>query len=186
MPHHCGTRAALLAGPCVAWKPLRLSMASRQRPLLDPGSRAPGFRLSSLEGGKGTLAEWTARGRVLLVFFKVTCPVCQLTMPFLERMHGSGRLAICGISQNDAADTREFNRHFGVTFGTLLDSEDEDFPASNAYGISSVPSMFLVEPDGAVARAIEGWNKADMEALGALAGMSLFRPEDNVPAWKAG
>jgi peroxiredoxin len=162
-------------------------MASRrQRPLLESGSPAPGFRLSSLEGGDATLAEWTARGRVLLVFFKVTCPVCQLSMPFLERMHGSGRLAICGISQNDAADTREFNQYFGVTFGTLLDSEDEGFPASNAYGIASVPSMFLVEADGVISRVIEGWSKADMEALGAVAGMSLFRPQDNVPAWKAG
>jgi peroxiredoxin len=162
-------------------------MASRrQHPLPAPGSRAPGFRLSGLEGGDGTLAEWTARGSVLAVFFKVTCPVCQLTMPFLERLHGFGRLAIGGISQNDAADTREFNRYFGVTFPTLLDSEDDGFPASNAYGISSVPTMFLVEADGVISRVIEGWNKADMEALGAVAGVTLFRPEDNVPAWKAG
>ena len=86
------------------------------------------------------------------------------------------RLAICGISQNDAADTREFNTYFGVTFATLLDSEDEDFPASNAYGISSVPTMFLVEPDGMISRVIEGWNRKDMEALGAR------RRDDAVPA----
>src|ERR1039458_437443 len=117
-------------------------MASRrQRPLLESGSPAPGFRLSSLEGGDDTLAEWTARGRVLLVFFKVTCPVCQLSMPFLERMHGSGSLAICGISQNDAADTREFNQYFGVTFGTLLDSEDEGFPARSEEHTSELQSL---------------------------------------------
>ena len=162
-------------------------MASRQqRPILDPGSPAPGFRLSRLEGGQATLAEWIARGRVLVVFFKVTCPVCQLTLPFLERIHASAKLAICGISQNDGADTREFNSAFGVSFPVLLDAEDEDFPVSNAYGISSVPSMFLVEPDGVISRVIEGWNRIDMEALGAVAGMALFRPEDNVPAWKAG
>jgi peroxiredoxin len=158
--------------------------------LLDPGSRAPAFRLPRLEGGEATLAEFAARGRVLLVFFKVTCPVCQLTMPFLERMHASdtlaGTLQICGISQNDARETREFNRYFGVTIPTLLDTEDEAFPAGNAYGISTVPTMFLVEPDGAISRVIEGWNKLDMEALGAAAGMTLFRPEENVPAWKAG
>jgi peroxiredoxin len=162
-------------------------MASRrQRPILDSGSRAPAFRLSRLEGGEGSLAELTGQGRVLLVFFKVTCPVCQLTMPFLERLHVSGLLAICGISQNDAADTHEFNSYFGVSFPTLLDAEDEEYPASNAYGISSVPSMFLVEADGAISRVIEGWNRMDMEALGVAAGMTLFRAEDNVPAWKAG
>ena len=166
-------------------------MASRrQHPILDPGSRAPAFRLPRLEGGPAALAEFTARGRVLLVFFKVTCPVCQLTMPFLERLHAAGSLAgtldVCGISQNDVRDTREFNSQFGVTFATLLDTEDEDFPASNAYGIASVPTMFLVEADGVISRVIEGWNKMDMEALGAAAGMTLFRPEENVPAWKAG
>ena len=162
-------------------------MASRrQQPLLDPGLPAPGFQLSRLEGGDATLAEWTARGRVLLAFFKVTCPVCQMTMPFLERLHASGKLAVCGISQHGARDTREFNQYYGVTFDTLLDSEDEGYPASNAYGISSVPTMFLVEPDGKISRVIEGWSKADMEALASAAGVSLFRREDNVPAWKAG
>ena len=162
-------------------------MASRrQRPLLEPGARAPGFRLSRLEGGEATLAELSARGRVLLVFFKVTCPVCQMTLPFVERLHASGTLAICAISQNDARDTGEFNRSFGVTLPTLLDSEDEEFPASNAYGISSVPTMFVVEGDGKISRVTEGWSKVDMEALGAVAGMALFRADDDVPAWKAG
>ena len=131
------------------------------------------------------MAEVSAGGRVLLVFFKVTCPVCQLTLPFLERMHVSGTLGICAISQNDARDTREFNGYYGVTVPTLLDSEDDDFPASNAYGISSVPTMFLVE-DGMISRVTEGWSKPDMEALGAAAGITLFRTDDDVPAWKAG
>jgi peroxiredoxin len=162
-------------------------MASlRQRALLDPGSRAPDFRLARLEGGEATLAELTARGRVLLVFFKVTCPVCQLTIPFLERLNVNGTLSICGISQNDAADTREFNTYFGVSFATLLDAEESDFQVSHAYGISSVPTIFLVEPDGTISRVIEGWSKMDMEALGTSAGITLFRSEDNVPMWKAG
>ena len=162
-------------------------MASRrQRTLLDSGSRAPAFRLSRLEGGEVTLAELTARGRVLLVFFKVTCPVCQLTVPFLERLHASGNLAICGISQNDAADTREFNSYFGATYSTLLDSEDEDFPVSNHTAFPAFPPCSWWSRTASISRVIEGWNRKDMEALAAAAGMTLFRPEDNVPAWKAG
>ena len=109
-----------------------------------------------------------------------------MTAPFLERLHASGGLPVYGISQNEPNDTREFNEYFGVSFPTLLDSEDEGYPVSNAYGISSVPTMFLVEPDGTLGRVIEGWNKIDMQSLGERAGMELFRPEDNVPAWKAG
>jgi peroxiredoxin len=107
-------------------------------------------------------------------------------MPYLERLHRQGTLSIYGISQNNARDTREFNQHFGVSFPTLLDSEDRGFPASNAYGISSVPTMFLVEPDGTLGSVIQGWNRKDMEALGVRAATTLFRPDDNVPAWKAG
>ena len=162
-------------------------MASRrQLPLPNPGSLAPGFRLATLEGGEITLADLIASGPVLLAFFKVTCPVCQMTMPFLDRLHRQGSLPVYGVSQNEPEDTREFNQEFGVSFPTLLDSEDAGFPASNAYGLSSVPTMFLVEPDGTLSRVMEGWNKIDMDWLAARAGVSLFRPEDNVPAWKAG
>src|SRR6185369_16600956 len=125
-------------------------MAARhQHRLIESGSQAPGFRLPRLDGGETALSELISHGSVLLVFFKVTCPVCQLTMPFLERVHQAGGLPVVGISQNDPEDTSDFNRRFGVTFPTLLDPEDS-FPASNAYGISSVPTSFLVEPDGRI------------------------------------
>ena len=109
-----------------------------------------------------------------------------MTFPFLERIYATGRLHIFGISQNDAADTREFNQEFGVTFPTLLDSEDEGFPASNDYGISSVPTMFLVDPDGVITQVMEGWRKRDIEALAAPSVAGLFRPGEYVPEWKAG
>jgi peroxiredoxin len=169
-------------------------MAShRQRKLLDAGSHAPDFRLARLDGGETSLGEIAAQSPALLVFFKITCPVCQMALPYLERIHAAGGaagaasgLAIYGISQNDAEDTREFMQEFGVTFPMLLDSEEDDFPASNAYGISSVPTMFLVERDGTLSRVLEGWQKAEIERLGDLAGVAVFRAGDNVPAWKAG
>jgi len=160
--------------------------SNRQRKLLDAGLRAPDFRLARLEGGELSLAEITARGPALLVFFKISCPVCQMTLPFLERIHSAGSLPIFGISQDDARDTREFMREFGITFPMLLDREEARYPASNAYQISSVPTMFLVERDGILARVMEGWQKAEIERLGAMAGVAVFRPRDNVPAWKAG
>ena len=160
--------------------------ARKQNQLLQAGERAPEFRLSLLGGGTATLQEILSRGPALLAFFKVSCPICQLTFPYLERIHAAGTLPVYGISQNDAKDTREFNVDFGVTFPALLDSERDGFEASNAFGISSVPTLFLVERDGTVSRAIEGWSKKEMEWLGAQAGAAVFRQGDNVPEWKAG
>ncbi|MGA2194416.1 MAG: TlpA disulfide reductase family protein [Bryobacteraceae bacterium] len=162
-------------------------MAARKQPeLLDAGSPVPDVRLKLLSGGEATLREIATRAPALLVFFKISCPVCQLTLPFLERLNNTGILPVYGISQNGARDTRDFNEDFGVTFPTLLDDEDEGFPASNAFGISSVPTLFLVERDGAISRVVEGWSKKEMEWLGARAGAAVFRQGDNVPEWKAG
>jgi len=160
--------------------------ARKQARLLAQGSHAPSFHLKLLDGGDAKLEEILARGPAVLAFFKVSCPVCQLTFPFLERIHAAGGLPVYGVSQNDAKDTRGFNQDFGVTFPTLLDAEKQGFPASNAYGISSVPTLFRIEPDGTVSHVIEGWNKKEMESLGDKAGAGVFRQGENVPEWKAG
>jgi peroxiredoxin len=160
--------------------------ASRLPKLLSEGGRAPDVTFTRLDGGEVALRDLIADGPVLLAFFKVSCPVCQLTFPFLERLHRAGTLRIYGVSQNDEEDTREFNGRFGVTFPALLDREEDDFPASSAVGLSSVPTMFLIERDGKVSRVIEGWQKKPFEALGATAGAPLFRPGEYVPEMKAG
>ena len=156
--------------------------------MLDTGTRAPDFRLAALDGGEFSLEDLLSRGPVVLAFFKVSCPVCQMTFPYLERIHAAvgSALPLYGISQNDAEDTRDFSQRFGVTFPILLDSEDEAFPVSNAYGISSVPTLFVVERDGAISSVTEGWSRRDVTDLGARAGTSPLRPSDNVPELKAG
>jgi peroxiredoxin len=154
--------------------------AQHQRKPLPAGKPAPDFHLARLEGGDVSLGELLVDGPVLLVFYKVTCPVCQMTLPFLERLHVAGTTRVFGISQNDAEDTRQFAERFGVTFPMLLDLEDDGFLASNDYGISSVPTMYAIDQDSKITKVMQGWLKSDMEQLGVL------RPGDNVPVWKAG
>ena len=105
---------------------------------------APPFRLSQLDGDDLTLEALAARGRFLLTFIKISCPICQMTVPWLQRMHAAGSLPVYVVSQNDAEDTRDFNREFGLTLPTLLDPEEDHFPASNAYRITHVPTSFLI------------------------------------------
>ena len=158
----------------------------RKHPLLKTGTHAPEFTLQRLDGPHETLREIVARGPAVLAFYKVNCPVCQMTFPFLERLHSAGRLPVYGISQNGAEDTHDFNREFGITLPTLLDTHASGFPASNAFGISSVPTLFVVETDGTVSRVIEGWHKSDIAQLGERAGVQPFQPGDSVPEAKAG
>ena len=158
----------------------------RRKVLVEAGVRAPALHLSGLDGSTKTLEDILAGGPALLAFFKISCPVCQLTAPYLERLAANNAIQVIGISQDDAAATRGFMQRFGVTFPTLLDLSSEDYPASNAYGISSVPSLFLLGRDGTIERAFNGFSKRDFEEIGARAGVSPFGPEDHVPEWKAG
>ncbi|MGA2215422.1 MAG: TlpA disulfide reductase family protein [Bryobacteraceae bacterium] len=150
------------------------------------GAPAPSFSLAALAGPARSLEEILAGGPALLAFFKISCPVCQLTVPYLERLAKNDALQVIAISQDDARATREFAGRFGLTFPLLLDSSADDYPASNAYGISSVPTLFVIEPDGIISRAFAGFSKRDFEQLGARAGVAPFGPEDHVPEWKAG
>jgi len=156
-----------------------------KRPL-EPGARAPEFELETAAGGVASSGQMLSRGPVLLVFFKASCPVCQLTFPFLERLHqaGEGALQIVGVSQDDRAAARAFNREFGISFPALIDRKG--YPVSNAFGIDTVPTLFLVEPDGSISWSGSGFSKKDLEALGKRVGASPFRAQESVPDFRPG
>jgi peroxiredoxin len=158
----------------------------RKKALVAAGANAPAFRLTGLDGSHRALEDILAGGPALLAFFKISCPVCQLTAPYLERLSANNTIQVIGISQDDASATRGFIERFGVTFPTLLDLSSEGYPASNAYGLTSVPTLFLLERDGSIARCMNGFSKRDFEEIGARVGVSPFGPEDHVPEWRAG
>jgi peroxiredoxin len=162
---------------------------------LTSGVQAPDIRLSSLDGTKFSLRDELRRGPVVAVFFKVSCPVCQMALPYVERLFEAygrnGKLTLVGVSQDDASDTRAFNREFGVSFPVLL--EDKGYPVSSAYGLTNVPTTFLISPDGEIEATIVSWSKADMEQLGRrmaeLTGakpVSIFHPGEKVPDFRPG
>jgi peroxiredoxin len=154
--------------------------------ILKPGAAAPAFTLPDLRGAPQSLQALLAQGPVLLAFFKVSCPTCQYTFPFLERFRNSPA-RIFGISQDNQRSTEQFNRQFGVTFPVLLDAASEDYPVSNAYGLTHVPSLVWVEPDGKISLASVGFVKADLEAIARRAGaVELFHKDERVEAFRAG
>lgn len=153
--------------------------------MLTAGTKAPEFTLDDMAGGKRGLSEILAQGPALVVLYKISCPVCQMAMPYIERI-SKGSLQVVAISQDDARATTRFQQNLGITIPTLLDRESDGYPASNAFGITHVPSLFVVEADGGISLSTAGFSKRELEALGQRAGVETFRPEDHVPEWKAG
>src|ERR1043165_8089586 len=75
------------------------------------GNPAPNFSLKSLDDKNFSLTESLKAGPVVLAFFKVSCPVCKFTFPFLERLYQryrSENVTFLAISQDNVAASREF------------------------------------------------------------------------------
>ena len=161
-------------------------MSKREKRMLAAGATAPVFTLEDMSGRKHALTELLAAGPAVLALYKISCPICQMTLPYLERISKAASLQVVGLSQDDAPGTSRFQQKYNLKMPVLLDREDAGYPVSNAFGITHVPSIFLVEQDGVISLASEGFVKRDLETLGKRAGVEVFRPEENVPEWKAG
>lgn len=161
---------------------------------LTAGAKAPAFTLRSMDGNTSSLADALQKGPVVAAFFKVSCPTCQFAAPFLERLHesyGGEKFTLWGISQDDAADTREFCQEFEIEFPALID--EKGYPVSNQYGITNVPSVFLIAPDGKIQESSVGFSKKDLEKMAAAAASatntaptSFFKPGEVIPDFKPG
>ena len=168
--------------------------SSEKMTTIVPGQNAPDFSLKSIDGTEYSLAKILKRGPVFTSFFKVSCPVCQFAFPFLDRLYkryGGNDVTFIGISQDNARATKEFADEYGVTFPMVLDTEG--YPASNAYGLTNVPTSFLIDTDGSVKIASMGFNKKDLETVAAelserrkIPPAAFFLPDESVPANRPG
>lgn len=130
-------------------------------------TQAPEISLPAVDGSQFSLQEALQRGPVLLAFFKVSCPVCQYTFPFVERLHqnyGDRKITIVGVSQDSQRDTKAFLKEYGITFRTLLD-DPKGYAVSNAYGLTNVPSLFLINQNGEIEISSVGWVKQEIEEI---------------------
>src|SRR5262245_17160709 len=164
-------------------------------PALNPGTAAPEISLPSLNGtGKVSLSEARRRGPVIAAFFKISCPVCQFTFPYLERIHRAygDKVTILGVSQNNPDDSRSFAREYNLTFPIALDDTSK-YAVSNASGLNPVPSIYMISPDRQIEITSVGWDKKDIEELNRRAAkasgtapLPVFKPGEQVPDFKAG
>ena len=142
-----------------------------------------------MNGKQFSLREALARGPVWPAFFKISCPTCQYAFPFLQRIyqaHGNKNVTIVGISQNEKKDTATFLKQYGVTFPILLD-DTRTYPCLNAYGLTNVPSIFWIAPDGEIEISSVGWSRKDVEEFNQrAAGVSGNGAQTAVPPGRTG
>ncbi len=125
--------------------------------LVQTGHPFPDFTLPDLEGVSRATAEARNSGLLLVAFFKVSCPTCQLTFPYLQKLsEACPSLTVWGVSQNDATETRAFERDFGTSFPMLL---DKGLEVTDRFDLQTVPAMYLTDESGLVLDYMGAWSK---------------------------
>ncbi len=161
-------------------------------PILSAGQSAPPFSLSGIDGKSYTLNQNGAR-LTLAVFFKTTCPTCQASWPYIDKLHRTyhaAGLAVWGISQDRREASKEFVTARGGAFPVLVDS---DWRVSRLYDPQFVPTFFLIDSTGQIIETAVALDKARLNHLSQIIAGRLgvpaaiiAPPDDGVPAFKPG
>jgi len=160
-----------------------------------PGTRAPDFNLPLVDGGYRGLRDLLDPGGGVLVFFKEDCPASELVVPRLGPLAAAlaheGRFFLA-ISQDPEQTTRAFRDGHGMSFPVAW--ETAPYAASQAYGVMTVPALFVVDGTGVVAERVEGFIKSEYLPLGAAieqalalgAAPQILRDPEELPQLKPG
>jgi peroxiredoxin len=137
------------------------------------------------------ISEQVPQGPHALVFYKVTCPTCQMAADPLSRFEDAYPGAVIGVGQDPQAALEDFSSGYGLRMPSVSDSPP--YEKSVAYGIEHVPTMVVVDSDGKVADVVESWdrdgyNRASgvlAELLGAEPAL-ISDPGDGLPDFRPG
>ncbi len=126
--------------------------------MIEPGSRAPGFRLPDHDGNAVTLDDFAGR-RLVMAFYPLDfSAVCTDQLSIYQEVFGeieARDAALVGISVDSAACHAAFREKLGLTFPLLADFHPKG-QVCEAYGAwledwgHSNRSLVLVDPDGTV------------------------------------
>jgi len=147
---------------------------------IQPGATAP--PVPSVAFGKGPR---------LLAFYKVTCPVCQMAAPTIQVLADRFPEAVVPLGQDPAEKLAAFAGDYGLRQTAI--PELAPYEVSDAYGVASVPTLFLVGDDGTVLDTVESWSRDGYnrvaERLAELTGTTyepVSEPGDGLPPFRPG
>jgi peroxiredoxin len=118
---------------------------------------APSFTLKSLGGEEVSLSQF--RGKYVLINFWATwCGPCKIEMPSLEALYQQFKnknFSLLAISNDmfGATIVKPFVKANHLNFTILL---DQKLKVSNAFGVTSLPSTFMIDPKGEIIGTLIG------------------------------
>lgn len=124
------------------------------------GLDALDFTLNSIDGKAVRLSD--LRGRVVMLDFWATwCGPCRMAMPVLEKIHNEFKdrgVVVVGVSNEPPERVRPYLKSAGLTYTILTDPGSR---VSAAYRVASIPTLFVIGPDGRIAAHESGFGGED-------------------------
>jgi peroxiredoxin len=128
----------------------------------------------------------------LLWFYKVTCSTSQMAAPKAEALARAYPGVVVGVGEDPPDALKAFSDRYGMSSVRSV-PDLEPFPASDAYGIESVPTMFLIGADGTVEDLVRSWDRDGYNRISArlaeLTGseyVEVSGETDGLPAFQPG
>ena len=118
---------------------------------LAPGSKAPDFTLSDVQGKKYSLDESVKKGYVVVMFIATQCPVSNRYNERMTRLYsdyaskGLTFLAINSNKQESLEEVRDHAKTHGFQFPVLKDYENH---VADAYGAQVTPEIYVIDGKG--------------------------------------
>ncbi len=130
-----------------------------------PGAPAPALAGPRIDGAPFDLAA--QRGKLVLVdFWASWCEPCRRELPVLEalyREHAAAGLVVVGVSLDEQqADAEDFLKQVQLSFPIVFDG---DRSLGKTWSPPKMPSVYLIERDGTIARVFEGEKPGQLDEL---------------------
>jgi peroxiredoxin len=135
-------------------------------PLLSKGSPAPNWQLADTEGKKLSMAS--LKGKIVLLDITSTsCPACELSVGPLNNLHQKYKgtnVVVLSINLDDTKETiLKFKSKNNIHYPIYLDGK----LIKAKYHISAIPVFYIVDQQGVIKQAYEGFFEGFEEKVSA-------------------
>ncbi len=141
--------------------------------MLEVNALAPHFALLGIDGHEYAVPKHTTGTPLLLAFFKTSCATCDLTFPYINRLHQiyPQGWRLWAIAQDPPDKAKDYATRHSMDYPVLIDAPA--YAVSKLYDPTATPTLFLVDERGRAVYSTYGFAKDDLNEIARLVAKSL-------------